>query len=366
MNNIYEDFFGCDGYSIIDYDILNEKKYIIDKTINDYIKKIEESNEKYIKENIKPFNNKELNVIRLVENRTIATFENRNVIEEIIDFVKENVLANNKTIKTIKEPIELPLKNGEYINDICLKYFIEIPTDILKQFNIDNNLKIRIICTRIKLNEEVDYKQMQFLSRYFPIDKTNSRKHQNEIQLSCWMNGKNLIDNVLRRNLVHELNHAIEDNKRIPKGYGLIDRIDKKNLDFAQKLMHSSEIQYKYLGNILYRLWDNSEIPAGATSVYSDLKSKNSDRVNFRQDLQQTQAYREYKMLIDKAYPLVAQINNDDIWMWIQYNLTKNISIDSKEYKAFFLRKTKKLLDDYFVKIGKSASLWYDEKENNL
>ena len=66
--------------------------------------------------------------------------------------------------------------------------------------------------------------------------------------------------------------------------------------------LKDNEIVDKYdkaFNTICYRLFDNSELSATASQLYSELKTINSKRENFQNDLKNSTVFNTYNFLID-------------------------------------------------------------------
>ena len=121
---------------------------------------------------------------------------------------------------------------------------------------------------------------------------------------------------------------------------------------------------------IIYRLFSNTELNALISSVYGDLESIKSERLNFHIDLKITQAYDLYLYIKENLNKIIYFLENNTQYIKPFFNELdlNNIKINpyyknEKGYLKEFKRKTNFQLKLLLKGIGKVASLYYDNKE---
>ena len=85
-------------------------------------------------------------------------------------------------------------------------------------------------------------------------------------------------------------------------------------------------------------------------------------------------AYVKYKNIKTKYLPIIKNCDNGDLWNYVYNIVTKeklNIFRNKKEvlnqinsFKKRFIKKTESLVDRFWIKLCRTATLYYDEKEN--
>jgi hypothetical protein len=178
-----------------------------------------------------------------------------------------------------------------------------------------------------------------------------------------------LLDYSIRNGIYHELNHAYEAYKRQKHFEDSGDFEFTAKNDAQKRLSVQKNLTNDRYGhmmqNILYRLWDPSELSAGATSTYSFFKSNGGERSHISIDLQNTQAYREYCQLKEDIDTL-NQYWNEDFWAKYKdlYSSKKSKTIQS--FKNWFIKRSHHFLNKYFHYMLSAASAYYDEIEEKM
>ena len=119
---------------------------------------------------------------------------------------------------------------------------------------------------------------------------------------------------------------------------------------------------------ILYRLFCETEFNALVSSVFGDLEGLHSKRENFKQDINNTQAYYYYHLISKNYKSLYKNINDENVkkikQLFMEYGIHLNPYNNSTEsFIKELSRKTNFLLKQLIKNIGRVASVYYDTKE---
>ena len=306
------------------------------------------------------FNLFENNEILLVEAGGIGASKYGDIINKMAEFV-QNYCINNKPSEYNST---VTLDNGHVIPSYSLSFFI--PSEYTKEFQEFSNLKILVTCFMIYENDDINSiihgsgKNVNSKPKY-KFDK-NGKLIGITIYISCYMINDKLIKYSFTNNFLHEFNHAIEDYGRAKSDsettHNYLSKINY--VDRIKLLKNSNDYIDNAMGGILYRLWIDSELNAAATSSYAYLDSVNSQRNNFRKDIQKSQSYMEYEYLKNKAIPIIEELDDIDKWQYYGQILGDKVTEENvKSYKSSFLRHTYYLLSKYFKQICKTAEYYY-------
>ena len=326
----------------------------------------------------------ETNTILLVEKQGLASFDRQNTIKKMVDYINEQI-AERKENLAYASAFYRHRKGVKKIAISTSHLIIKIPEEITKEFTCFNNLsikvKVRDLHGNIDLKNHINSsggKNAIFKNNCI----VNGKLDNVEIEITCnSINGK-LIASDFNDAFNHEYNHAYEEYKRflnkeknskIKGGYEINKYV---NQDFRLKLLNSVNETEQAFGWILYMLWYNSEFDAWATSSYSFLKGIDSERYNFSDDIKRCDAYVKYKNIKTKYLPIIKNCDNGDLWIYVYNIVTKeklNIFRNKKEvlnqvnsFKKRFIKKTESLADRFWIKLCRTATLYYDEKEKNI
>ena len=326
----------------------------------------------------------ETNTILLVEKQGLASFDRQNTIKKMVDYIDEQI-AERKENLAYASAFYRHRKGVKEIAVSTSYLIIKIPEEITKEFTCFNNLsikvKVRDLHGNIDLKNHINTsggKNTTFKNNCI----VNGKLDNVEIEITCnSINGK-LIASDFNDAFNHEYNHAYEEYKRflnkeknskIKGGYEINKYV---NQDFRLKLLNSVNETEQAFGWILYMLWYNSEFDAWATSSYSFLKGIDSERYNFSDDIKRCDAYVKYKNIKTKYLPIIKNCDNGDLWIYVYNIVTKeklNIFRNKKEvlnqinsFKKRFIKKTESLADRFWIKLCRTATLYYDEKEKNI
>lgn len=319
-------------------------------------------------------------VINIVEERGLSGLKYSKVCGEMIEYIKKyaySYIPNN----CITE--KYYFNNGKDVKDLHVWiYDILVPNDITKKISFIEKLNFHVILKRV-IVENIEAKIYEYLrnagsgsntsNKYDTINKDNQLKN-GEIEIVCYMINDEFIDSTFKVSFFHEINHAYENYKRL-LNYQKNSDLKEKNLYYKlnninyigkTKLFNSSNEYDLAMGEILYRLWTDSERNALATHIYGDLDSMKSKKENFSKDLKKSSAYEIYFNLKNNCIPLINSLNNSELWQKYMQILGFKYNYMNKDIDAFkksFIKRSNILLNSLFHNIGKVASLYYDQSE---
>lgn len=328
-----------------------------------------------------PFSLFEEKTISLVETRGIASYDSRQIIDKIIEYI-------NYYIEVINHYITY---HNEYYNDYDGEHYvkisdyitIKIPTELTGQFKEFDKLELIIYVKNIigkvsPVKHITDSEGKNSLAINNGI-KDNKLKFA-KITIYCSSINNKIIESDFYEAFTHEFNHTYEEYYRKlnnvvnNKVRDSLNNFYHINMREKHKLLDSDNIIEQSFGWVLYTLWSKHEFNAWVTSSYSYLKGINSERNYFSLDIKNCEAYEVYQQIKNNFIPEIKKC--EDITMWIHVNniVSKNkISIDNitqetilkiSNFKNRFINKSEKLLDKFWIKLCRTAALWYDEKEN--
>lgn len=287
-------------------------------------------------------------VFKLVEERGVAAFPYKKVINEIFDFIKKQCTT---------------------ISDVDGEKNIDIPTELTSKIDFIDNLIITVNIIN-STKENTIYNSGSGVTNFRINDKLINKKiNWVKIEITCYCYYGFLMERTVYNSLYHELNHCYDAyNDLLKNGYykRWINQLEKSNIQFNNIFKDKEDNELFEL--ILYRLFSETEFNALVSSVYGDLQGLKSIRQNFQHDIQLTQAYYIWKYIGLHYKSLFKKIDENNITKIKNIFNTYQININSygnslDSFKKEIIRKTTYLLNDLIKKIGKTASLYYDNKE---
>ena len=284
-------------------------------------------------------------VVKLVEVRGVAASPYVPVAKKIVEYIK-------------KQCNQIRFENN--------KISFDIPQELTSKIDFIENLKIHVNVENIPFKDY--YYNSGSAKSFFSIndDVVNNKFVGGQIVVDCISCGGVFDDATFFNNFYHELNHYYDAYKDLVKNGGysrFIKQLNKSNLSFEN--LFNNEKDNDLFNLIVYRLFSETELNALVAGVYGDLQAINSKRENFKNDIQNTQAYYIYKEIANNYKALYSQIDDKASKKIAQalnlkpyeYGLTTDTIV--KELK----RKTKFLLKQLIKGIGRTASLYYDKSE---
>lgn len=188
------------------------------------------------------------------------------------------------------------------------------------------------------------------------------------IDIGAFSNGRILAKQSLSSTLIHELNHKIDEYYRTVKS-----KEDISNTFLQGQAYHAFEESFgkdNIFYWVIYRLFSTTELDAYISGIYGDLESLNSERENFKQDIQKTLSYRQY--LVDRKHVTSLKDVSDRTWSLLldyfrKYPILSPIPKDTHptvpKLKQAFISKANKRLDAMLRGFGRVASYYYDMQE---
>lgn len=285
-------------------------------------------------------------IVRLVEERGVAAFPYRTVIQQIIKWSQTQCagMRPNNT-KTFTVPVSLTYKI-DFVKDLTINIVVED-------------------------GENLAYKHGGGVL-YTNLDDTieNGKYSKAVINIKGYSYYGILYQNTILNSLYHELNHLYEAYKELmsTKTMSLYAKGIKKsniNIDWFNDNDLNNSLQL-----IFYRLYSETEMNAMIASVFGDLHGINSERENFSKDIKRTQAYKVYNKIKTELPDITYIFKNNPQLVKPMVKLLKkngfefNPYYDNEQgYVKEFNRRTQYLLKHLIQGIGKVASLYYDSKE---
>ena len=299
---------------------------------------------KEIEEARKSYTKHELKEMIIVEKQHVAGFKYDNVIDLIVGYIDGYIQINPP---------------------IYDRWEFTIPTFITKQFDFVHDMTIEVQI----INYTLDATNANYHGEGETLFHRNNHIFLNKISDSHIIVGGIAFDNTLveysvRNNLYHELNHAYEEYKRTLNNdkKGMFNHILSYN-NMQNKIAQSGDDDYtKIFQFIHYRLFNNSELSAAASSTYAFLKSIKGKRENLARDLKQTQGFIEYSE-IKKYVETLEQFWNEEWWENKRNLYDKKLNITPQAFKNWFIGCCRILLNKYFHYMTSAAALYYNETE---
>ena len=290
------------------------------------------------------------NIIRLVEERGYAKTEYIHVIKRIINYCQKYI-NNNYDSNT---------------ND----YRIVVPKEITKLIDIVEDLKLTI---NIKdYNDNYDSIKNHSGSGNIGITPLTKIVNNKIDYIEITINGNSfngiIFNRTLFNSLSHEFNHLYLEYKQLIRTGSNYEYYSRSYDNFNIRQMKFSDIDAvnKFIKDLFYRIIDYSEYNALINSVYGDLAGFKSERNNFRNDINNCQAYYIYKYFNDRA-DYVFRILRDEEWTQIRrayYRISEYRNSDLDGFKKYFKSYIKRRLNSLIKGIGKTASYYYDSQDD--
>lgn len=288
----------------------------------------------------------EAKAVRLVEERGVAAFPYRTVLQQILDWCQTQTAG---------------MKPGDTKNFI-------VPNEMTSKIDFVRNLRIEV---NVRDGENYSYHSGGGnLVVTWADTIVDGKYNYGKIFINAYSYYGNIYERTILNSLNHELNHFYEAWKELSSTRSM--RLFAKKSIKANPNITCLEDAFNTKANqIIYRLYSETELNALVAGVYGDLAGIKSVRQNFKKDLQHVSAYNLYgKMYMDlddlifyfqnmhpeHVKPFILELQKLGIELNPYY---KNDQGFIKE----FGRRTKFLLKTLIRGIGKAASLYYDSKE---
>lgn len=288
-------------------------------------------------------------LIYLVETRGYAKTQYIHVIKKIIKYISDKL-------------------SDEYSQDLS-QYKFEIPEEYTTLIDIVSNLSLIVYVQDIPDAHSANLHSGAGQRNVFYDTKiVNNKLDKAEIEIYAFSHNGYLLQRTVFNSLSHELNHLYEEYKRILKdGNNNYISNQSDNSYIIDNYSFSDNYEINELFHIIfYRLFTYSETNALINSVYADLDSLNSDRDNFKNDINNIQAFKIYRT-IKNNYKILYKSISDNEWHNVQTlynNVNKNPIRSLNNFKTFFNSFLTRRLNFLLRGIGRVASLYYDAKND--
>ena len=316
------------------------------------------------------YNKREQKVINLVEERGLSGFRYQKMINQCVEYI--NKAINNRD-SDFKGTGTLKLNGTDYKVNLG-KYYLNIPSELFDWVDIFQYIHIQVILINIigdfKEDDEVKFyprgKGGYQLNDNWDYNDNNKKLYNVNIRVECYALNNKLNVQSFTSVFYHEFNHAYENYNRLKNSHGgssFKDLARRKRYGSAISYMRSNNEFTSSIGEILYRLWDNSELTSTAAAIYGELSAINSKRKNYIQDMEKTHTYERY-LALKKDLVNVNKVTDEDAWFNVASMMGYYKSnMDINLFRKNFIKRSYMLLDKFFRQIGKVASLYYDKKE---
>lgn len=302
---------------------------IISSCINEELRKvinesIAHSNCYGVPRGLLEYRKQEWENILIVENRSVAAYIYRNVINYITAFINQRIANGN-------------LKDEGYnINENGT--FIDLAKEFVIYFFFRNE------------EERADYRDDLTVINNGVVERVVISVVVNPIQHN---------DSLFSQLLFHEINHCKDDVERRLNGYPSLNDVlegaeAKVKYQEAYANMRNDHIAY-----LIYSLFVDTELNAFVSQFYSELESSNTTREQFSEFFKNSYAYKRY----DGFMFIIEQLEEQRGWekRAMYYFNTKFKSVIS--FRNWFLGKAKYKASKFYNKICKIANLYYDTIE---
>lgn len=303
----------------------------------------------------KRLNENEAKRLLIVEKQHVAGFPYDKVIDEIVEYIKRYVSISDKNCRF-----------GKYLG-----WKFTIPEYICRKFDFIERLTIDIRVLNLSL-DDTSFSDCGMGNCEWDDDTINVQDNKlNEIGIITYgvVRGGELIDYSIKNNLYHELHHAYElycrflqYNKNDSFKSDLLAKID----NFNQRAVNLTNDEFgEMMENVLYRLWGFGESSAVASSTYAYLKSVGGERKNLAKDLQNSQAFQEYKELKEQLDRL-NKYHGQQFWEAYKQLWDYKKGFSNVAFKNWFIKRSNLLLMNFYHNMLSAAALYYDETEKPL
>lgn len=285
-------------------------------------------------------------IVRLVEERGVAAFPYRTVLQHILAWCQTQTVD---------------MKPGDS------KTFM-VPKELTSKIDFVQNLDIEVF---VRDGENYAYNSGGGQLAVTWGDKiANGKYNYGKIFIQAFSYYGNIYERTILNSLNHELNHFYEAWKELTTTNSM--RLFAKQSTKANPNITCLEDSFNEKANqIIYRLYCESELNALIAGVYGELAGFKSTRQNFKKHLQYVQAYYLYGRMYMDLDDLIFYFQHMHpehvrpfIWELKKLGIELNPYYKNDQgYIKEFGRRTKFLLKMLLRGIGKVASLYYDSIE---
>ena len=317
--------------------------------------------------------------VKLVEERGVTNLIYENTIEKITHLIQAKYTQGNFLIKDCYDNY-FPFENKHIPYHVQQLNFQIYPDEITEK-EVVNALYVDVTLNEITCDEYGDYAITDFLEK-------NGGKCHCELNKGIELINGNLLDyaiircrafvvngkflkSVLREDLSHEFHHLFEYLQRLigkvkkNKGYSRqsVKLVGNQGIyRQVQEILRDNNSDFRKIcfARLLYYLYYKAEMNAYVSSIFSNLKNKESTRETFRRDIQSSQAYIIYKFLKENAMP--SALSDGEHWDYFAKLFGYNDNVD--KFKKSMKRLFSKRMKIFFNKIMRAASYYYDTMDD--
>ena len=296
------------------------------------------------------------------EERGVAGRKFNNVVDEVVRYCQDVISPGNGI--------------GAFFKNIFNRgkeYKVRIPKEITEKFDFIENLEINVTFYEMGSSHVsssgggiVHYDRGETGS-YFTPDK---RLYSVRIDLEAFHHNGTVLARTLTNSLYHELNHAYDVWSRGGKGPNFVnDYADDVSNGYSVKnnfVFSPIETVNEFFRDIFYRLFIPTEFNALVSGVYGDLSGMDSERINYKSDVQETQAAWILNGFTRKFDDYLCHASVDSLMEACKIMGIDDVSRqDPHTFLVTFKLSFEKKIREAWKRIGRAASLWYDDKEES-
>ena len=292
--------------------------------------------------------------ILLLEERGVGLYNYKDTIDSIFNYVI----------------IKLKHLYGVYLMHPNTVETFEVPKDLTSKFVFIKNLKIVIDTTIV---DKLMYGERGNLdTEYTKLINDVLNTATINIHAQIKRDTGQIYEHVFYNTLYHELNHLYQlycvmskyniesEEDSQPSKVEVIKNIESKDLMSEIFTRDKNDIRAIYFSHLFYYIFDKFEFNAKIAGLYGELKGYYKEYNTLDDALPNTDAYSTYKILYDNIDKMINSLNAFEFESMM--NLFKSRGVKKVwNTKQSFLRRMKYWLEQFMKKIGKVASLYYDE-----
>lgn len=317
----------------------------MDNNLINVISLMNRMGENTIPNDIKETENK---IIRIVEERGVAASPFKDVSKQIYNYVCK-----------MAQRVEL--------NDFNIYY---IPEELTKKYTFVENLHIKVKITNASDKSSVYGKSGSGSLKIESDSKIKNGKIITPITISvnCYALNGILLGQTFLNSLYHEINHLYDFYNDLKNNNNLnraTTQAIKGNVNV--KLFNDASLNELFT-HIIYRLFTETEFNALVAQLYGELEAMNSERKNFAEDIKNTFTYQIYNKILKNYKSIYTYIDDNNIKQVKALLSSIGVVINpygnsTESFVKELTRKTKWLLEKLLKAFGRTASLYYDQKE---
>lgn len=321
--------------------------------------------------------------ICIVETRGISTAKETEAVDDVLQFVSaevqyhlENNKSNSRNCYVECSGIKIPCRISTFT--------IEASPNISRRISFLSNSKFVFNVTNYDVKEKDVYRFYHEFGNAVGGNIGGTLKIDQNRNLSgliltidTYSVNKTLLTASTKSVFFHELNHAFELWNRLKncplKGTDRTLKIHDENLYATIKnwMNDDNDEDRQMFAFALYGLYFKTEMNAFVNTIFPELEKMKVDyrtdgkqygsiRSHYNEDMQRLSAYKIYKGLS----LVVEKLKNCPIEKWNMWNNFLKIKSNGDTLKKWFFWLMGIRLVEFFHRIGRAASFYYDSTEN--